>query len=116
MITKNKSDISRSEQIVLNRSMDDQFEVMATEGLEYIPANGANVAALQRKVTETLQMQIIESGTYTYICLARVGTPLSDAYWQIKRIDASGNIMYADANENFDNIATDPTSLSYSYS
>jgi len=36
-ITKNKSDIERSEQIVLNRTVDDDFEVLAVELLGYDP-------------------------------------------------------------------------------
>jgi len=34
-IVKNKSDISRSEQIVLNRSVDDQFDIIAVELIGY---------------------------------------------------------------------------------
>jgi hypothetical protein len=37
-ITKNTPDNQRSEQDVLNRSKDDQFEVLATMGLVYNPA------------------------------------------------------------------------------
>jgi len=36
-IVKNKSDIERSEQIILNRSVDDEFEVVAVELLGYDP-------------------------------------------------------------------------------
>jgi len=38
-ITKNKSDISRSEQIVLNRSVDDSFDVLAVELVGYDPTS-----------------------------------------------------------------------------
>ena len=40
-ITKNKSDISRSEQIVLNRSVDDKFDVLAVELVGYDPSSDA---------------------------------------------------------------------------
>jgi len=40
-ITKNKSDIARSEQIVLNRSVDDEFEILAVELLGYDPSSQA---------------------------------------------------------------------------
>lgn len=116
MITKNKSDISRSEQVLLNKSVDDLFDILATENMEFVPANATTTAQLRRKVTKSLQQKIVVSGDYTYICLARPGTPEAGAYWQIKRIDTTGNILYADANDNFDNVASDPTGLTYAYS
>ena len=38
-ITKNKADISRGEQIILNRTVDDKFEVVAVELLGYDATN-----------------------------------------------------------------------------
>ena len=57
----------------------------------------------------------------TYIARAVTGTDLADASWQVQRIDEStktvdGNtiITWADGNDDFDNVATDLTSLVYS--
>lgn len=70
-----------------------------------------------KRIEETLyQTKIVSSGGYTYICRSLVGTSEATAGWQIKRIDAAGSTMFADADTKYDNIATDPTSLSYSYS
>ena len=63
-------------------------------------------------------IKITESGNYTYIGKAPVGTAQATAGWQAFRIDenTSGQtlILYADGNANFDNVCTDLTSLSYS--
>lgn len=60
--------------------------------------------------------KITISGTNTYIARANVGIDQSSASWQCKKIDTSSGVVitWADGNSNFDNIATDLTSLSYS--
>ena len=70
----------------------------------------------QRTEKTHYQTYITSSGGYTYICESVVGTALGTAKWRIKRFDSNGSGMYADANTNFDNVATDPTALTYSYS
>jgi len=102
--------IKESEQNILNQTFDEDFNVMATELVEF------DGEKLVRKESPTRQTKIVESGGYTYICKAPVGISESQAKWQIYRIDSTGNKMYADANPNYDNVATDPTILSYSYS
>lgn len=118
MITKNTPDIKRSEQDILNRSKDDEFEVLAFENLEYVPANANNVASLRRKTTENLAQRVDDYTTANiiYIGIARVGTPTSDAYWQIQKIDETTGtvITWADGNDNFDNIWDNRTSITYS--
>ncbi len=67
--------------------------------------------------------QIIIDGSFTYICecIAGNGTVLSDARWRIKRVDETNpnavQIMWADGNTNFDNVATVSglSSLTYAY-
>ena len=62
--------------------------------------------------------KIVVATVYTYICLAEPGTAEASALWSISRIEdlGSGNsvITWADGNSKFDNVATDPTALSYS--
>ena len=53
-----------------------------------------------------LKQQIYSDATYDYFCLAAAGTALTDAYWQVIRVDSTGNINHADSNEYFDNVAT----------
>jgi hypothetical protein len=61
---------------------------------------------------------IVDSSTsagYTYICEASPGTATSAASWRIQKItDATGSIAWADGNGNFDNIADNRASLTYS--
>lgn len=63
-------------------------------------------------------MKVTVVDTITYLAIATIGTPQSEAKWQVKKIDTSvaGTtvINWADGNGNFDNVATDLTSLSYS--
>ena len=95
-----------------NRSWDDTFEVTATEPMVY---DGTN---LQRPVAEALNAKITVSGGITYIAQAAPGTSQATALWRVKKVDASvagtTTITWADGNSNFDNLATDLTSLSYS--
>jgi hypothetical protein len=62
-----------------------------------------------------LSKKIITDGAYTYICSAPPGADEATAVWQIKRVDSSNGakIMWCDGDDNFDNIATDPTGLNY---
>lgn len=64
---------------------------------------------------EEFNVKITSSGVYTYIAKAQVGTPEATAGWQAKRIDSNGSVMYADGDVNYDNVATDLTALTYSY-
>jgi hypothetical protein len=58
------------------------------------------------------------SSTTTYICRAAPGSVTSSAVWQVMRIDTSTTgatiILFADGNKNFDNVADNRASLSYS--
>lgn len=64
--------------------------------------------------------EIVDSTTtagFTYFCRAPIGTPEATAGWQISRMeDATGKIMWADANAKFDNVATNRATLSYAFS
>jgi hypothetical protein len=50
--------------------------------------------------------QFYSDSTYTYICKAVPTTALSDASWQIKRLDSSGSKRYAGGAATFVNAAT----------
>ena len=98
-----------SEQNILNTSFDPDFGVLVVEGLGY---DGSN---LQRTNADNLQIKVVESGSYTYFCFAAPGTAEATAGWRAFRLDSTGNLLYADGDANYDNVATDPTALSYSY-
>lgn len=98
-----------STQNILNNSYNTDFDL-----LEFLLTgfDGQNAVKLE---ADDLQTKIVESGGYTYVCKAAVGTAESSQAWKIFRIDSSGSKMYADGDSEFDNVATDPTALSYSY-
>jgi len=61
-------------------------------------------------------IKITESGSYTYVAYAIPGSAESSAVWRAMRLDESSGlrITYADGDNEFDNVATDLTALSYS--
>ena len=77
---------------------------------------GFDGQTMSRMWSSNLQIYTVSSGGYDYFCFAAPGTAQATAKWAIFRLDGSGNLMYADANTNFDNVATDPTLLTYAYS
>lgn len=61
----------------------------------------------------------VSTANVTYVGKAVVGASTASAVWQIKKIDESGTpatlvITWADGNSNFDNVMSNPSSLSYS--
>lgn len=62
--------------------------------------------------------EIIDQTTtagYTYMCEALPGTLTSASAWRISRLNmATGVVLWADGNANFDNVADNRASLSYS--
>lgn len=70
---------------------------------------------LQRQVADNTQIYAVETGGYNYFCFAAVGTAQATAKWMVFRVDSVGNKIYADGDAEFDNVATDPTILTYSY-
>jgi hypothetical protein len=103
---------------ISNLGFDPEFQMPMQEGLLYNPANATIQATLDRPLTPDLTMRIDDTSTsnVTYIGKARVGTPTSDAYWQIKKIDNSSGVIitWCDGNLEFDNVWDDRTSLTYS--
>lgn len=95
---------------IQNLGFDKDFQIPIVHPIGY---DGQNMV---RGEADDLQTKILTSGDYTYICKAAVGTPEATAKWKIYRIDSAGSKMYADGNADFDNVATDPTALTYSYS
>ena len=107
---QNKPDIEKSEQELLNKSFDRQFDVLATHPVGY------DGVALQRSNADNLAIKMTVVGTVTYIAKAAPGTAQSAASWQAQKVDeTSGTVItWADGNAAFDNIASDLTLLTYS--
>lgn len=97
---------------ILNRSFDPEFDVSVVEIL------GFDGQSLQRPIAEALNTKVVTSGGVTYIAQSAPGTAQATALWRVKKIDDSvagtTTITWADGNANFDNVATDLASLSYS--
>jgi hypothetical protein len=61
-----------------------------------------------------LTVRIDEVTTYTYLGYAIPGTSEASAAWRVKRItNATGNILWADGNSNFDNIWANRVASTY---
>ena len=109
--TKTKNDIhAQTTQEILNQSFDQTTQTIVSQPLEF-----DGTTNLQRPIAGNTQIYAVNSGGYNYFCFAAVGTALATAKWLVFRVDSVGNKLYADANAEFDNVATDPTALTYSY-
>ena len=95
---------------IANQSFDQTYQVNVVEGLGY------DGVSLQRLNANNMATKITVSGSITYVGFASPGTAQSSALWQCKKIDETTGLVitWADGNANFDNIATDLTSLTYS--
>lgn len=78
--------------------------------------NGSDLASYIKG--DNYSQYIVTSGSYTYVMKAPIGSVLTDAVWQMKRIYDNGTsiqIMWADGDSNFDNIANDYGTKSFSF-
>lgn len=103
--------IKDSEQIILNKSFDPDFNILAVESLSY---DGVN---LTRTITKDLIIYWDDTTTAntTYIGKARPGTTIATALWQIKKVDNSTkNVTWADGTSDFTKTWTNRATYSYS--
>jgi len=63
---------------------------------------------------DTLIYKITKVGTTNYVGFALPGSAESSAVWQCEKVLADATITWADGNQNFDNISSDLTALTYS--
>lgn len=108
--TKIANKITLSLQEMFNQSFDSDFNQNTYEAL------GFDGQSLQRRLGDNLAQKVTVVGSVTYVGIASPGTDTSSALWQAKKIDQTTGtvITWADGNANFDNVATDLTSLTYS--
>lgn len=63
-------------------------------------------------------IRIDEAGDFTFVGRAQPGASESDTVWQISRLDKSVagdlKVLWADGNQNFDNVWANRATLSYS--
>lgn len=77
----------------------------------------AGTVVTEEELMKQFTLKLIESGDYTYIAEANPGSLETAAVWRVKRVedvDDDIRILWADGNQNFDNLATDLPSLTYS--
>ena len=64
-------------------------------------------------------LKVVEGTGVVYVCVARPSRPNAkhaEAVWQVRRIATAAGVttvVFADGDTKFDNIATDPTALTY---
>jgi hypothetical protein len=96
-----KPDIEKSEQELVNKSFDREFDVLAVEALVYNPETGALDRMTQPGATVTTAYETVfddttEAGS-VYLGKAAPGTAYSAASWQIKKFDGTTKATtYAD--------------------
>jgi len=100
-----KPDVSRTEQAVQNWSFDEDFQVLATEGLVYNPVTGNLDRMVQPSGEARFGTNNIDEASST---LTYVGKEDKDGVWVIQKIDTSSGttITYATQTNN-------PTYTSY---
>lgn len=75
-----------------------------------------NGAVLNKQSSFAQIIQTPDNSTQ-YICLAKPGSLSSAAVWQVQKVVTSGTtqtITWADGNDNFDNVADNYATLTYS--
>lgn len=109
-MSDNLSRIKRSSQAIDNFSFDEGNLVKVVLPLEVDPAGG-----VLKKVTGNLALQYVVDGTKIYVGEATIGALTSEAVWRVFKFDSStGAITWANGSPNFENLFSNPSSLSYS--
>ena len=102
--------IQSSEQNVLNEVYDAPTKTLMVMPGEY------DGAELQRPTSTQVAQKIVVSGSYTYVCIAPIGTAQAAEAWLCKKIDQSvaGTTIITWAGGGlFNQAATDPSGLTY---
>ena len=79
------------------------------------PINPATEETMQ-SIAGKVATKVTVSGTVTYVASAEPGSAQSSAVWSAQKIDESSGVVvtWADGDTNYDNVATDLTTLTYS--
>jgi len=114
-MSANKNPHARTSQEMDNLSFDDTYnqntQLMLGEDGATLRKVAVNTDGTLK--TPELTLRAYNDGTYDYIAEAQPASATSAAVWRIIRVDSSGNIIYADGDTNFDNIADNYSSISY---
>ena len=111
MSNQAQRETKRTEQYIQNLSWDELFKLLAFVKME---TDGSQV---YRSQTPLMTLKLTDNDPVIYLAQAPIGTAESAAGWQARKIETSGPntvITWADGDAEFDNVATDLTSLTYS--
>lgn len=77
---------------------------------------GLEVTVTNAAATDEATILDEASATITYVCKAAPGSSSASAVWKISRIDTTSGLVikFADGNANYDNVADNRASLTYS--
>ena len=83
---------------------------------KFTEVNGQPVVKTTSVGSVEYAIKIIQSGVYTYIGYAPIGSSVSSAVWRIKRTDETSGltVLFADGNDSFDNVWNDYATITYS--
>ena len=109
-----------TEQHIANMSYDERMALASRLLMGYDDTPGAEgtrrVAVNPNSQLEVsapdLAVKVTNVGSITYIGFALPGSAEATAIWQAIKYE-NGRLYYADGNANYDNVATDLTSLNY---
>lgn len=97
----------------------DPTDASVVEIAEHGRAGGVSTAQGFKYVRDADEKTIIDeaNANTTYIGKAKMGASTSSSDWQIKKLSISGNVtsfLFADGDDDYDNVWDDRASLSYS--
>ena len=124
-INQSTSHTSDSEQVLLNKSRDDKFDVLAVVLAGYDPINDVlrrvkideegSIFTSERATTRSVEYS---GSNPIYVGETEPGSGKGEAKWKIMKIGYSGDnpsdIQYADGDTKYDNIWDNRGSLNYS--
>ena len=105
-----KTNTKYTEQHILNAGFDEKYE---QQTVEMLVENEAGDALVRQKRIGDYTGRIYSAGGYYYIADALPGSDTSVSVWRMSRIDSSGNELFADGDSDFDNVADDYLTISY---
>jgi len=95
---------------------DGTYSIATNVASSALPSGAATSANQVLQLAKYITKVEVASATITYVGSAAPGTTVAQALWRIMRVDTSSlaaDVLYADSNQNFDNVWNDRAGLSY---
>ena len=112
---QNKAPTDLSEQGVLNKSFDNEFNVLAVENLVFNPATNTLDRFSGDSISYATRIDDTTTPNTTYLGKAPIGSVTSSAVWQIAKLDTSSGLIktWADASSSFNQVWNNRAGLTY---